>query len=136
MRSLIFVEKATPNDAQALIEAMDSTPENLVDASVYKYPATTTLKAVKDGMSLVFMPVQTVFMLESLGIVSKNSRIDTALALSELVKTVRWEAHKAGHGEMYFLCKEATTIEYATRHGFEEMLMDEKKGIGLFRMKL
>lgn len=130
MRSLIFVEKAKPEDSEALIAAMDSTPQNLVDHKVYEYPATSTLKAVKDGKPLVFMPIHPVFMLESLGIVSQNSAVDTALALSELVKTVRWEAHNKGHGEIFFACSEPTTQAFAEKHGFERV------NVPMFKMRI
>lgn len=120
-RPSIFVEKAQPEDSDALIAAMDSTPENLCDPSIFKYPVTTSLKAVKDSKPLVFMPIHPVFMLESLAITKDNSSVDTAVALAELVKTVRWEAYNAGHGEMFFACAEPSTQAFAEKHGFERV---------------
>lgn len=122
-RSNVFIEKATPRDAQEAMEWFLKTECNLLDAAVFTYPATETWKAVKDKVALVYLPVQPVLMLESLGINPANSPIDTALALADLVKVARWEAMKAGHGEIYFLCREESTQQYAQRHGFEKVNM-------------
>lgn len=129
-RSSIFVEKATEPDAQEAMEWFLKTECNLLDAEIFTYPVTETLKAVRDKKALVYLPRQTAYVLESLAISPHNSPIDTAAALAELIKVVRWEAHKAGHGEIYMGCKEESTQAYAERHGFE------KVSFPMYRMKV
>ena len=129
-RSHVFVEKAQPEDRDELIKFMDSTPENLCDPKVFGYSSLTTLKAVKEGKPLVFLPIHTVFMLESLAICPNNGAVETATALAELVKIVRWEAVNAGHGELWFACKEASTQAFAEKHGFERV------DVPMFKMRL
>jgi hypothetical protein len=135
-RSQIFVEKAQPEDSDALIAAMDSTPDNLCDPKIFGYSTLSVLKAVRDDKPLIFMPFQICYVLESLAICEGNSELDTALSLSELVKTVRWEAHCKGIKEILFICKESSTIAFAKKHGFDELLFDKDKNIGLYRMSL
>lgn len=135
-RSSIFIEKATAQDAQEAMEWFLKTECNLLDAAVFTYPATETRKAVRDKVALVYVPVQKCSVLDALGISPQNSPIDTAAALAELVKVARWEAHKAGEGELLFVCHEESTIAYAERHGFTRWLWDEEKKMGLFRMRI
>jgi hypothetical protein len=126
----IFVERAQPEDSEELIAAMDATKDNLCDPAIFKYPSTVTLKAVRDKKNLVFMPLHPVYMLESLAINQGNTELDTAFALAELIKTVRWEAYNAGHGEMFFACKEKTTKLFAQKHGFLEV------NVPLFKLRI
>jgi hypothetical protein len=126
----IWIDKATKEDGQACVDALVKTEENLLDPEVLLYPATTTLKATKDGKPVVFMPVQRVHMLESLGIVDGASETDVALALKELVQIVRFEAKSCGEGELYMFCREESTRKFAEHNGFELV------NIPAYRMKL
>jgi hypothetical protein len=132
----VFVEQANGNDAEAVSQALTHTAENLFDVRVLKYPATQILKAVRDDEAVVFVPLQTCYVLDALGICEGTSEIDVALALARLVETVRWEASKQGIGEILFVCKEKSTIAFAERHGFERWMWDSEKEIGLFRMRV
>lgn len=136
MRSLIFIEKAQTEDTEALIAAMDATPQNLCDSKIFTYPTLTTLKAVKDDKTLMFMPFQICYVLESLAICKESSELEVAAALSDLIKVIRWEAHCKGIKELLFICKEHSTIAFATKHGFAELLFDKERNIGLYRMCL
>lgn len=130
MRNHIFVELANEKDAQQAAEWLTNTAGNLFDPAVMTYPVTNTVKAMKNGKPLIYLPYQTCFVLDSLAICPENGAIDTAQGLKALTQTIRWEAHKAGHGEMLFQCSEPSTVEFCQHHGFTEV------GTKMFRMRL
>lgn len=132
MRSNIWVNTANSQDAADIEKALLNTENNLLDPEVLGYPTTVVLKAHKDQKNLVVMPVQTVYMLESLGILKDNadSVTDIAVALKELVQVVRYEATKTGVRELYMLCSEPSTVKFAEHNGFERL------NIPVFRMKV
>ena len=103
---------------------------NLIDWDVLKYPATTLLKATNGERNLLHVPIQTVYMVESLGISPENSAMDTAKSLQGLMQVVQWESQKAGHGELYFLCRDEETVKFAEHQGMERV------SIPLFRKKV
>jgi hypothetical protein len=126
----IRVLKQTIEEADACANALsDKSAINLVDPAVLTYPATTTLVAASDKPKL-FMPVQTCYVLESLGAAEGATDREIALSLKNMLAVVGWEARKAGHGEVYFLCSHEPTQQFAERHGFEKL------NIPVFRMKL
>lgn len=126
----IWVDKATEADGAPAAAAFLRTEQNLLDADALLYPASVTYKASRNGEPVMYLPVQRVRMLESLGIAEGASESDVALSLRELIQVVRWEAKKDGEGELYFGCKEPRTIKFAEAHGFEEVPFK------VYRMKL
>ena len=126
----IWVEPATKEDAPALLSFMDATENNLYDDCIYKYPATETVKASKDGVTLLFMPRQSAFVLESLAINPDNNATATSAALKAVMQVVVWDANKRGMGEVYFACRDESTAAFAMRHGFERFEFP------MYRMKL
>jgi hypothetical protein len=120
----------TIEDGDACAKALsEKSAINLVDPAVLSYPATTVLVAASDQPKL-FMPVQTCYVLESLGATEHATEREIALSLKNLLTVVGWEARQAGHGEVYFACSHAETSKFAERHGFE------RYNVPMFRMKL
>lgn len=93
-----------------------------LDPSVFSYPATQILVAESDK-PILFMPVQTTYMLESLGPTVEASDLEIAAALKQMTQVIHWEACKAGIGEYYMLCSHQRTQDFAQMHGYEEVLM-------------
>lgn len=127
----VKVEKMPAADIPQMAEWMARLAQrNNLDSDIFKYPATTTLKA-SNGKALVYMPVQTVYMLESLAISPEASPLEVAAALRALFNVTEWEGRNAGHGEQYFLCADGETCAFAEHQGLEEL-----KQLRIFRRKL
>lgn len=117
----IFCRVAKTEEVPLFIEYETSTANNLFDPSVVGYKTTTTWVAFDKTGPIVFCPVQRPFFMEALGIKPGLSEIDTAVALKEITQALVTQAHLEDRGEIYFLCSDESTIEYAKRQCFEEM---------------
>jgi len=127
----IKVEKTTAKDWPEAAEFFSKlSSRNNIDAGVFSYPATETLKA-SNGKSLVYMPVQPTFFLESLGINPEATPMEVAAALKALFQVVEWEAVNKGMGEIYFLCADEETKSFAEHQGLEKI-----ETLTLYRRKL
>lgn len=104
--------------------------KNCYAPEVLTYPATSILKAERDGKVILYVPVQTCYVMEALGIAEGASFTETAESLKQAVHAVAWEARKAGHGELLFFCKDKQTSDFAERHGFESV------NLPCFRLRL
>ena len=118
------------SDATKFWEWINNTKQNLFDKEILTYPATGCLVAHGNGEPIVYLPIQYVPMLESLAINPESSLKDVATSLWQLVAAVQLECQRKGMGEIYFLCKEESTIQFAQKNGFTEIPYK------LFRMKL
>lgn len=116
----IFVRQAVPNDAPIYQEWAPTTKDALLDPGVLTYPSTRVLVA-HHGDPVLMMPVQTAFVLESLAVKPGLSPLEEAEALKQLTKTVAYAAGSQGVREIYFLCKDERVVEFAKRHGYEEI---------------
>ncbi len=117
----IFVRPAVPEDAQKFTSWLASTPNNLYDPDVPKYPSSFTLAAATKDKVIMYLPIQHPIMLESLAINPEATRLETGLALKELTKAAFFQAVVRKCGEMYFVCRDEATAEFAVRHGYEEL---------------
>jgi len=117
----VWVRKVESRDAEQLGQWLQDTPRNLVDRDVFFYPNTTVNVAFKNDKKLAFMPMQLAAVLESLAINQANSERETALALAELTKAAVLQCRERGVKEIYFVCKDESTAEFAKRQLFEEL---------------
>jgi hypothetical protein len=117
----VWVRKVESRDVPLLDQWLQDTPRNLADRSVFFYPHTTVNVAFKNDRKLAFMPVQLAAVLESLAINPANTERETALALAELTKAVVMQSRERGVKEIYFVCKDESTAEFAKRQLFEEL---------------
>jgi len=126
----IKVEKAQASDFQEASQLFAGLAHrNNLDVSVLGYPSTDVLKA-SNGKTILYVPVQPTFFLESLGINPEASVMDTAAALKAVFQVVEWEAQNKGMGEFYFLCADEETCKFAEHQGLE------KVNLTLYRRKL
>lgn len=116
----IWVRKIEKRDVAELGQWLNDTPQNLFDPAVFFYPQTSTDVAFKRDKKIGFMPMQLVAMLESLGFNPEATEREKAIALSELVKSAMWKAREKGIKEIYFVCKDDSTAEFA-KQLFEEL---------------
>lgn len=126
----VWVKKATVEDlAQACKWFMD-TAGNCYEPQVLAYPKTELLKAFNADKNIMYVPIQTVFMPDALGFNPDASVAEKASALQSLFQVLTFEARTLGHGELFFLCREPSTVAFAERHGFEKVTLP------VFRIKL
>ena len=90
------------------------------DDTFLNYPSTTILVA-EDGKDSVYMPVQTVYLMETMGIPPGTPDIAIAKAMKQFVSILVWESRKVGQGEILFFGNNQQTIDFACNNNFEEM---------------
>lgn len=117
----LFVRPARGGDSVQFLDWSRQTAGNLFDPDVAKYPSTMVLAAYDQSGPVLYAPVQQPFFMDALAIKPGSDPLTTALALKEVTHFLITQAHIKGVGEIYFMCNEPTTIEYAKRQGFEEM---------------
>ena len=127
----VKIEEMKESDVPEMVQLMERLKDrNNLDASIFTYPATKTLKA-SNGKTLVYMPKQIVFMLESLAINPEATVGEIGMALKALFQVTEFEALRLGMGELYFLCADKETCEFAEHQGLEKI-----EGLTLYRRKL
>lgn len=126
----IFVRQARPSEAEMFKKWSEETKNNLCDPAVPLYPSTTTRCAFDNNGPIVFVPFQRPIMLDALAINPESDSLSVALALKELTQDAVSTAYDEGRGEVYFLCHDDSTIQFATKHAYEEVK------VKLFRIKL
>ena len=121
---LVYVNLA-PNDDPRIYDWASKGDHNAFDPSVLGYPTTFSLRTTQGSKTILFMPIQTAFVMESLAI---NPNLDTkianhqvAVSLKEIVVALKLEAQRRGIGEIYFAGSNDKTNEFATKHGMEEL---------------
>lgn len=117
----IFVRPALPKDASSFTDWITNTPLNLFDKDVMDYPSTITLCAAKEEGQIVYVPVQFPAVMESLAINPNADKLSVASAIAKIFDTVVTQCFVQGRGEIYFICKEESTIKFAESRGFEEI---------------
>jgi hypothetical protein len=117
----VWVRKVEKRDVAELGQWLNETPDNLFDPAPFFYPLTTTDVAFKRDKKIGFMPAQQVMMLESLAFNPASTERERAIALSELMKSAIAHARDKQVKEIYFVCKDDSTAEFAKRHLFEEL---------------
>lgn len=117
----IFVRAARPEDARKFTDWSLETPDNGFDPAVPKYPTTFVLCAYDKDGPLAYMPVQQVFMMDSVATRPGTSKGQIAMALKEFTQALVTQAHIKGVGEIYFLATEAGTNKMAGNQLFEKL---------------
>jgi len=126
----IFVRPVRKTDTEKFVEWSIGTKNNLFDPDVVKYPSTTVRVAYNSEGPVVFVPVQRPLMLEALAINPTSGPIEVASALKALTQDAVAQCHLNGAGELYFLCRDQLTSDFAEKHGYEKI------NVQLYRIKL
>lgn len=126
----VFCRPALPADDQFIAWVVDNMERNVFDPEILKYKATKVIEAFAGDKTLLYLPTQEVTMLESLAINPANRGAETAAALKAVTQTVAWEARRKGQGEIYFMCADRETAEFASHHGYDRLETP------VYRMKL
>lgn len=94
---------------------------NMFDPEVIRYPRATMLKASSGSGALVYIPLHSVLMYESIAAKPGISAKEEALCLRRITALVDQVQQELGYGEAYFMCRDERVAEIALRHGFEEV---------------
>jgi hypothetical protein len=118
----IFVRPAKVADSEKCAKwAIQNLDRNKLDAKVMEYPSTFTLAAYTEDGPVMFMPVQTPLMMESVCMDPEASDMNQAQALKELVQALVTQAHLKGIGEIYFVGSDERTSAFAENQLFEKV---------------
>ena len=120
MREQLKVGYLRDGDQKTFIEWVNSTPNNLWDDAVLKYP-TLRIICAYNGAPVAFLPVQQALILESLAVSDIAPLLDKAQAFRDLVKAAELHASAQQMRELYFICKDETVLKLAEGHGFERI---------------
>lgn len=107
-------------DQRTFIEWVNSTPNNLWDVDVLKYPTLRVICSYGDA-PVAFLPVQQGLMLESLAVSATARDLDKGQAFRDLVKGAELHASSLGIRELYFVCRDPRVTSIAESHGFERI---------------
>lgn len=121
MSKHVFVRPVRQGDLEAFVQWSHDTKDNLFDPDVVLYPSTFVLAAFDEDGVIAYAPVQQPLMLEALAIRPGASATQVAVALKELTQAVVTATYTKQSGEIYFLCKDDSTIGFALRNGYEEL---------------
>jgi len=131
----IYPRPARPGDIPLIDEWIRTTPQNLFDPSILHNPG-LKFYAADNGAPILFMPVQHVYMLESLAVRPGATELEVAKALGVLIQTVLCRLEEEGLQEAYFICRDPNVNGYAHRHGWETVMLDSERSVTLFRWKV
>jgi hypothetical protein len=104
---------------------------NMFDMNVIGYPRTAMLKASDEEKALLYMPIQSVLMFDSIAPRPGLTPRQEALCLARIRDLVDDVAKSSRHRETYFFCKDDRVADISIKHGYEEI-----KGVRLLRRKV
>lgn len=126
------VGETKPEDQKLFSEWVWAAREiNCFDVDVLTYPRTIMLCAEQSDKPILFMPLQSVLMMESLAPQPGLSPRQEALALRQISRAVEQIAQDSLHRETYFLCKDERVVTIAAAHGYEVL-----QGYTILRKKM
>jgi hypothetical protein len=123
----LLVTIAGPEDVQRAVRAAMTTLDGeLLDLDIFEHESTFTLEAFrkggKDGAdTIAWCPIQQPLMMENLIFAPGLSRAETAQAIMRLAEHAVEEAYRRDAGEVYFLCRDPSTCDFAERYGFKNV---------------
>lgn len=91
------------------------------DPATAYYPSSVTYKASSRQRAVAYMTFQKPLMLETIISNPEASTRELAGALKALTQTAVTDAAREGRGEVYFLCADESTIEFAKHQLYEEL---------------
>jgi len=126
----VFVRPLKAEDAEHFTDWAFHTKNNLLDPAALLYPTSFTVCAFKQSGPILYAPVQTPLMMESLAINPESTELEKAAALKSVAQFLVSQAYLKGVGEIYMFIGDESTAEFAKRQMFEEV------PFRLFRLKL
>jgi len=125
----LLVVIAGPDDVQRAIRAARETRDGeLLDLDIFEHDSTFTLEAFRKSKesgadSIAWCPIQQPLMMENLIFTPGLSETETAQAIMRLAEHAVEEAYRRDVGEIYFLCRDESTMKFAERYGFVDVAL-------------
>jgi hypothetical protein len=91
---------------------------DLYDPDILEHASTFVVGARTVGARLAYLPVQQPLFLENLIFRPELSISEKARAMTKLAEFSISECYRRDAGEIYFLCRDESTIQFAERHHF------------------
>lgn len=114
----IFIREAKTEEGSVCAEWISRIADiNLLDVDVFNYSQVRCAYQPNEG-PILFVPVHTVQVLESLAPKPGTEGLLEAAALKAIVCDAVSTAHRLGHGEIFFQCADERVIEFAQKWGF------------------
>lgn len=105
-----------------LLEFSQTTRDGeLLDLDIFRHDSTLTLEAFTKEGARAFCPIQQPLMMENLIFRPGLSRGETAQAIMRLAEHAVEEAYRRDVGEIYFLCRDQSTSNFAEAYGFKDV---------------
>lgn len=116
----VFIREATLYEIQDILPRFLATTIDgeLFDSDVLAHKSTFVLTAFDRTGVLAFLPVQQPLMLENLIFRPGLTNRERAVSMTRMTEHAVEEAEKRDAGELYFLCREPSTLHFADRHLF------------------
>lgn len=118
LRTPVLVRKADLEKEPVREWIERNSKRNDLDPRIFSYPSLAVLASHRNGTVYTYLPVQTVAMLESVGVNPEADGNDVATGLMEGVKATALLAHNQGIREIYFLSSDPTVDAGAEAMGF------------------
>lgn len=130
----VIVRLSPPEDLAEMQEWLRSTRDgDLFDMDILNHESTFILGALgSESGRMAYLPVQQPLMLENLIFKPGLSVAQTAQAITRLAEYAAAEAYRRDAGELYFLCRDKSTCDFAEKKGFR-LLPEELK---VYRLNL
>jgi hypothetical protein len=106
-----------------------------LDKSVLSYPRSCMTRALIGSETIAMIPLQPVFMFESLVHKPELTAKQTAMALWRIGETTEQVAALTGHREAYFITNDEAEARSCEKHGWEICLHDQVKQQWLMKRK-
>ena len=130
----VLVRVANSLEQQQMLDWLRDTRDGeLFDHNVLDHESTFVLSAFRQSGRIAYLPVQQPLMMENLIFCPGLTERETALAIRHLADHTIEEAYRRGAGEVYFLCRDASTCQFAERHGFRDIAA---LGLKTYRLNL
>lgn len=121
MDKKLTVRLAKPEEAETILQWMiANSAKNNFDLQSVVCPSTMVLCA-ENGTPKVFMPMQAVFVLDSLGPNPAIGHSEQVLALAELLQAAKSLAQGMKVGELYFIGSDPEVNRQAELRGFKRV---------------
>lgn len=131
----IFVRHATKDDLAYMESWLATTRDGaLFDFDVLKHETTFVLSAFSRNGLMGCVPVQQPLMMENLIFRPGLSTTETAAVIARLGEHAVEETIRRGAGELYYLCRDESTILFGRNHLFRDVYQDH--GLKTYRLNL
>lgn len=128
----IWPRAVTKTDIETMDVWLKETPQNLFDRGILNYRDKMRFYCAHNGSPVMFAPLQSVLMVESLGVKPDAAPWEVAKAMETLIKYFVGKASDEGYNELYFISGDETLTEFARKHEFTEIIRDTEKKMSLF----